>query len=380
MKALYFFYFSAFGIFATYLNLYYRSIGLSGIQIGWLSAVVPAVAIVSGPLWGLLNDRVGRPRMQLAVAAAGSILVMLAIPVPSALIALLPLAGLYSLFNSTIMPIIDTTTINILGSRRDRYGRQRIWGTVGFILTTWVTGQLTGQLGLRTIFPIYAVVMLGLLAALRFLPRQRLHLSLRPQGGLVRMVTQPKWLFFSLSLFFLGLSISGMNNFLGISLKMAGGSDRLVGSVWSLAALAEIPVLYFSAYLIRNLGLRRMLVVAFLVYAVRFALYAVMPSPEWALPLSLMHGFTFGLYWVASVMFINRMAPDHLKTTSQGLFLAITYLANVLGAPFGGAMLDRIGPSALFAVYSGFAFIGLIVLLAGFRFAREPSPGEAVAE
>ena len=372
MKALYFLYFSTIGIVNTYLNLYYRELGLSGVQIGWLSAIVPAVGMISGPLWGMLNDRLGRPRAQLAVAAGGSILAMLALSRPAVLIGLLPLAGLYSLFNSTIVPICDATTLNILGSLRDRYGRQRIWGTIGFILTTWITGQLTGRFGLRSIFPIFAIVMLGLLATTRFLPRQRLRLSLGPQEGLVRMVTRPRWLFFSLSLLFLGLSISGMNNFLGISLKMAGGSDQLVGIVWSLAALAEIPVLFFSTQLIHRLGLRWMLAVSFLVYAVRFALYAAMPSPEWAIPLSLLHGFTFAMYWVASVMYINQMAPEALKTTSLGLFIAISYLANVLGAPFGGAMLDRIGPSALFAVYAGFALLALAILLAGFRFAGCP--------
>ncbi len=373
VKVLYFVYYAAFGIFSAYSNLYFRGLGLSGFQIGWLSAIIPAVGVICGPLWSYLNDRLERPRAQLAIAGAGALAAVLAMSVPRTFLWLLPLAGLYSLFNSTVMPIIDTTNLALLGERRDRYGRQRVWGSVGYITAIWVVGQVIGALGLHWLFPAYAIAMLGLLAALFFLPDRRVRLALAPQGGLLEMVRQPRWLLFAVSILFLGVSISGMNNFLGVSLKIMGGSDRLVGNVLSLAAVAEMPVMFFSTVLIGRVGLKRMLVISFGAYSLRFALYAVMPSPLWALPISLMHGFTFGLYWVASIIYLNQLAPAHLKTTSQGLFMGIAYLSNVAGALIGGALLDHVGPSALFAIYAGCALTALAILLVCFRVAEAPA-------
>jgi predicted MFS family arabinose efflux permease len=77
-----------------------------------------------------------------------------------------------------------------------------------------------------------------------------------------------------------------------------------------------------------------------------------MPSPIWALPIALMHGSTFGFFWISSVTHVNSLAPENLKATSQGLFWTIMNLANVVGSPISGVLYDRIGPSALFKLFS----------------------------
>ena len=79
-----------------------------------------------------------------------------------------------------------------------------------------------------------------------------------------------------------------------------------------------------------------------------------MPSPVWALPIALMHGSTFGFFWIASVTHVNSLAPENLKATSQGLFWTTMNLANVVGSPISGVLYDRVGPSALFKLFSGY--------------------------
>ncbi|MGD8458451.1 MAG: MFS transporter, partial [Anaerolineales bacterium] len=60
LRILYFFYFAAFGIIGTYLNIYYRDSGLSGLQIGILASVLPLVSMGAAPLWGIWSDRIGQ--------------------------------------------------------------------------------------------------------------------------------------------------------------------------------------------------------------------------------------------------------------------------------------------------------------------------------
>ena len=55
-------FFAAFGAYLPYLNLYLEGIGLTGPQIGVISALLPLSVIVFPAIGGILADRLGRRR------------------------------------------------------------------------------------------------------------------------------------------------------------------------------------------------------------------------------------------------------------------------------------------------------------------------------
>lgn len=348
LRGLYFFYFAAFGIVNTFLNVYYRSIGLSGTQIGWINTLAPLVGIFSGALWGMLNDRFGRVRLLLLVAAVGSAINLMGISAVRTFVWILPLAGAYSLFSNPLTLLLDTLNLSMLGGDQERYGRQRLWGSLGFIVSTTLAGFILERIGLHWMFSGYTIMILVFCGALVFLPGQPVRMTDSIWGGLSKLVRRPGWLLFMVSVGVLWVAVAGYYNFLSIHLTGMGATESLIGTAWSLAAVTEVPVMYFSAPLLKHLGARRMLVIAFVLYAVRLLLYGLMPSPGWALPIALMHGLTFGFFWVACVTQINALAPDELKATSQGLLSAVTNLATVVGSPINGALFDAVGGGALF--------------------------------
>jgi predicted MFS family arabinose efflux permease len=77
------------------------------------------------------------------------------------------------------------------------------------------------------------------------------------------------------------------------------------------------------------------------------------------------------MYWVAGVIYINQMAPDNLKTTSQSLLLAEMSLASVIGAPVSGYLYDWLGGSSLFFFSSGVCLVALSILWFGFLTERK---------
>ena len=363
VKAVYFLYYAAYGIFIVYINLYYQSIGLSGTQIGLINTLSPLVGIFSGTLWGMVNDRFGRVRLLLLITAGGSILSVLGLSKAQTFLAIMPLAGLYSLFTSPIPPLLDNINLGILAGRHERYGRQRIFGSLGYIISTWGFGFILQRIGLSYLFVSCALVLLLLCLALTWLPNQPVVLTQSLRRGLTALIRQPDWIFFSASVFLMWVASSGMYNFLGIYLKSMGGSDSLIGTASGLTAISETPVMLFSAVLIGKFGSKRLLYVAFFIYGLRMLFYGLMPAPIWALPISLMHGGSFGFFWIASVPYINSLAPDNLKATSQGLFWTVMNLANLVGSPISGVLYDHIGPSALFKLFAGCCAAALLLFV-----------------
>lgn len=367
IRILYFFYFAAYGIFTVYITLYYRQVGLNGTQIGWINTMAPLVGIFSGALWGFLNDRFGRIRLLLQLAAAGSALALIAIGQVQAFLWIVLLVGAFSLFNTPMPPLLDNLNLGLLGARRELYGRQRIWGSLGFVVTTSVFGFVLQRMGLNWIFVGFAVIMaIFWLVALK-LPEQRVHLRQSFLGGISELVRQPRWLLFAASVLLLWMASSGMYGFLTLYLNRMGATESLIGLAWSTGALAEMPIMYFSGSIVRKFGPERLLFVSYFAYAVRTLLYGLMPAPYWAVPIALLHSFSFGLFWISSVNYVNDLAPAHLKATSQGLLLSLLSLANVLGSPLGGMLYDRIGPANLFRIYALFCLAALGLFWIGTR-------------
>ncbi|MCS7222345.1 MAG: major facilitator superfamily domain-containing protein 6 [Anaerolineae bacterium] len=365
-RVLYFFVFAAVGAFFPYINVYYRSIGLSGTQIGLIGSLGPLVGMVAGPLWGLFSDRFGVTRPLLALAITGAMLSMLGLSIAPGFVWLLLLTAAYTFFTNPIMPLLDSTTLELLQGHRERYGRQRVWGSLGFVVTSWAFGYILERFGLRWLFYGYVALMSVVLVVAMGLPARRTRLSGPLRSGLMRLIRQRAWLFFSASLIVLGIANSGMHSFLNIYIKEMGGGEGLIGLLWGVAALSEVPVMFLAAPIIVQIGIQRTLAIAYALYAMRWLLLGIMPSPEWAVPINLLHGLTFGALWVAGVAYADALAPEELKATAQGLFSATLYsVSSVISGPISGFLFDTIGPAALFRVYAILGILALALLRSG---------------
>lgn len=374
MRVLYFIFFAGVGAYWTFINVYFREIGLSGTQIGVVNTLGPLVGIFAATIWGMLNDRLGNPRLLLLMAAPGNIIAALLLSTAHSFGMIVVFAGLLALFNSAIPPLMDNTTMRLLGNQGGRYGQYRVAGSFGFIIVSFSIGYMYAQTGLHALFIVYAIIMgLFVLAASR-LPIQPIRLAGSLWGGLRQMVRQPAWLLFAVSATLLWISNNGTMNFIGITVQDMGGSDALIGLVWMMSAVAEIPVMITGDWLLRRVGHTRLLIISFITFTLRGVLLALMPSPEWAAGISVLGGLSFAFFWLSSVAYANESAPDHLKSTAQGLLFSILNIANMGGSMSSGWLFDQVGHRGLFWGMAAFSALGLLVFITGrFWFRRNKS-------
>jgi PPP family 3-phenylpropionic acid transporter len=197
------------------------------------------------------------------------------------------------------------------------------------------------------------------------LPNTPLRLHTSPFAGLGRVVRQPGWALFAASLFVLWIGSTGSINFVGVLIKELGGSERLIGLNWTIAALLELPVMLSSAYLLSRFGASRLLTVAFVGYFFRILFYGLIPGPEWVLAVNLIHAFSYVPFLIGSVAYANQLAPPELKATSQGLLFAVMNLGSVFGALFSGWLYDHQGISGLFRTLAFLPLAGFTLYTAG---------------
>ena len=368
MRVLYFLYFGALGSYWTYLNVYYQEIGLSGTQIGLVNTLAPLVAIFSATMWGIVNDRLSRPRVVLRITIPGVLVSCLVLSLVHNFYLIILFACLMSFFISATIPLMDNTTLRLLGDQSDRYGQYRVTGSFGFIIASFLSGYLYEITGFHAIFYTYIILMALFLLASSFLPDEPVHISGSVWGGLNKMMRQPAWLLFAVSSLLLWISNNGVMNFMSITVKEMGGSSILIGIVWMASSLIEIPVMLNSKWLLNRFGSTTLILVSLSVFTLRGALLALMPAPEWAPWIAMLGGLSFSLFWVASVKYANESAPDHLKATAQGLLFSIMNLGGMIGSLNAGWLYDNLGFRGLFWTMSIVSALGLAVFLFG-RFA-----------
>lgn len=371
-KVFYFCYYAAMAAFAPYLALYYRQLGIGEAQIGLLTGIPPLVGLLAAPLWGGFADATQRHHRLLQVAITGLWGVVFLFTLTRNPAWLLPLVIAYACFSAPIMPLVDNSVLLLLGERREAYGRQRLWGAVGWGIAGTLLGALLDHVGLHWAFYGALFFLVGCGLAARRLAVQPVQIGQPFWRGVRFFVNSWPWLVFLITLFINGLASGVLNNFLFLYLDQLGASRSLMGISLLVATLSEVPIFFFGERLLKRLGARGLILLSLAATVLRMTAYAIMPAPIYALPINLLHGFTFSAMWIAAVSYANRAAPPGMGATAQGLLSGISMgLAGAIGALVGGYLYETVGPATTFGVAGGAVCLGLIFFALVGRRARE---------
>jgi PPP family 3-phenylpropionic acid transporter len=86
-----------------------------------------------------------------------------------------------------------------------------------------------------------------------------------------------------------------------------------------------------------------------------------MPAAEWVIPISLLNSFTFGVYWIATVAFVDQMASDAIKSTAQGMLYAVLNISRMVAALVSGYLYDLVGAANLFLIAAMFSLFAIVL-------------------
>jgi PPP family 3-phenylpropionic acid transporter len=363
-SAIYFCYFAAGGALTPYLNLYYQDVGMSKQQIGVLIASTMLATVLASPIWGAVADAFRLHRYLLPLAMFGTLLPIALFVQATDFIALWLLIILYAFFNGPIIPLADNAVLEMLGEDRAAYGKLRVWGAVGFGLSAWGGGVLAEQFGIKASFVVFLTFMFlcGLVATR--LPAPQLRSSDSYLRNLRRLSTNVTWLGFLGAIFLVGLCSSMIHNYLVLYANELGAGEGLYGLSIAIAGVSELPVFFFSAWLLRRLTPRGVLVIAFVAFVVRALIISVVPSPEWIILPQALHGLSFSALWAAGVVYVARITPVGLGATAQAALGTMLFgVSGAVGGLFGANLYELIGAAGLFRLGALMALLGLGLFL-----------------
>ncbi len=353
---------AAMGIVYPFLNNHFHRLGLSGFQIGILSAIAPLMTLVGGPAISYVADRRQWQKRILFWALAGLGGAIFLLRYPQTFAGLLPLMLLMAVLRSPITPIADSLIARSASRHHVDFGNLRLWGSLSFALTSLIGGALWERLGFDPMFVAAALGVLPVMYMSTKLEKTKVLPSHTPQS--LQRVRQDKGLIALLAATFLIGASEGMYvTFSGVYMDQLGGGQFLTGALFGMAALSEIPVMRASGAISRKLGRSQMVLLGYGLIAVSFFGYAAVHVPGVLVLFAMLKGMGFALYLVGSVSLIDARAPEAWASTLQSLMTAASWgLAPLITNPLAGWLSDSLGLPALFAIAGILAVLAAVLL------------------
>jgi PPP family 3-phenylpropionic acid transporter len=347
----YFLYFGAIGVTLPFLPAYLRSLQLSTTQVGFLLSLGPLSSLLTPPLWGHLADRTGKLSLVLTLLTVGAALCFAPLLAVASFPALALTLAAYACFSASITPMVDSLALNRVAQEGGSFAHVRLFGSLGFIVLSTTFGLMAREVGpLTVVVPLVLLVLLALWSlSLRshVTPGAATH----PLAGLrlLRDNKDLRWLLAATCLHW--MACAPYNGMLAIHVLSLGLPPSVVGLAAGLGVAAEVPAMLLYSRFADRIAPRYLLCIAFAASALRWGGMSLVTSPTLLVALSLLHSLTFGIFYVASVAFMARRVPPHLRASGQGLFAAVTFgVGGLLGYATSGAGYALLGGQALFAV------------------------------
>jgi MFS transporter, PPP family, 3-phenylpropionic acid transporter len=367
--AMWFAYFATIGLFNPYAPLWFKDLGFSTLAIGAIASMQAWTRVLAPYAWGWLGDRGGRRVEAIRWAAGLSLVAALGLwQWPGAAAVVLFTAALF-LANGGVVPLSEAALSQHLqqGSSMDfaRYGRVRVWGSLGFVLSAALFGAVLERLGIGS-FPLFVVATGGLLwlAALR-LPVSDGAPAAAPAGPSVwHVLRRPEVGWFFAGVFLTVLAHTALYAFLSLYLDELGHGKGVVGVAWAVAVTVEIVFFWFQGRFFARLAPLRWLQWAAGLTALRFAVLAAYGAwLQVLLATQLLHAVTFAAQHAACIALLNQHFPGTLRGRGQALYSVLGYgCSGVIGGLAGGWLGSRHGFSMVFWAASGVALLGWLAL------------------
>ena len=348
-------YFAHIGFFNPYLPLWLQELGLSILAISVLVSVQAATRLFTPYGWGWLSDRTGERIQLMRYSACAALLASTGLWWDGGVNWLFGVLLFMFMHTSAMMPMSEAAMAHLVTQdgvfNARRYGRIRLWGSVGFLVTVMVAGAFFERAGMYH-FPAWTVAtMLAVTLSVFCLPDLKEAIpahALRVNVMPVLRQRAVQWFF--ASVFLHVLSHIGIYVFFSLYLDSLGYSKTMIGLLWALSVVVEIGWFFTQSRWLPRMSLPAWLVLCSVAMVLRMGLTASSAQVLVLLVVAqTLHALTFATHHTVCIALLSQHFSGRLRGRGQALYTVIGYgFPGVIGGLAGGMLSMHYGLTSVY--------------------------------
>ena len=354
---LYFFIYCPLGVLCPLIGQYLSSIGFSGTQVGTVTSLGTAAAVLGGMFWGKVYANAYRKKCVIIIMFLGAAVMSVAGLSTNIFIIYAMIYSAMYFFQGPVHGLCDSMVME----GKNTFAAVRAAGALGYALAVCLAGQYAQSHGLSIIFYIYSAAFIIASLIMRGIKEPACYSSPDKKIKASELFRNKKYVKLLICSFFLMGTNVGNSTYFGYLFREGGGSLGGIGLAFLLMAGSEAPFMFLIPVLNRKFSSEKLLYFAIGVCTLRFAFYAA--GPGWPLLLGtfFLQGISNGIILVEIVRYFSKVVEPRLASIGVSTFYAVgNNLSTIVCSFIGGIMLDAFGAGGVyffFAIWNLTAFI-----------------------
>jgi nucleoside transporter len=363
----------------TYLG---DNLKATGVQIGLAYQTVSIGAIIAPFFIGLIADRFFPAQRILGVLHLIGAVVLYLLGQQSTFNGFYPLILTYMLLYMPTLALVNAVAFRQMSDTAKEFPPVRVLGTIGWI----VVGNIIAYLALEKTKSLDQTFLIGAIASAAlgifsfFLPNtpppksKEEKISISDILGLeaLGMLKNSSYLIFFIGSILVCIPLSFYYNFANPFLNEAG----MVGAAGKMSwgQISEIAFMLVLPVALIRYGIKRILLVGMLAWALRYICFAYGDAGEnyWMLIVGIiLHGVCYDFFFVTGQIYTEQQAGVRFKSSAQGMITLATYgIGMFIGSYISGYVVDMYNAdgvhnwTSIWMVPAGLA----VAILLGFAF------------
>jgi nucleoside transporter len=376
-------------------------LGFTGSQIGMTLGLAGSIGAVMAPfIAGQIADRYFSTERILAFLVTAGGVVKWITSYQTEYSAWLVLSIIYSVLYMPTLALSNSITFSHIDDQENDFPKIRIWGTIGWIVASWVFPMIWLQTNLNFQWmPPFIVgaevsnVTSRLADALKFSGLISITYGafcfLLPhtppkKDAMEKLAFKKAFQLFRFSSFStlviasLAVSVIHQIYFLqtGPFLSHLGILDSQIGPAMTIGQFAEILTMAYLGFFLKRLGFKKVITIGVAAYFMRYAIFGTESFPVWVIVASqAFHGFCYAFFFAAAFIYVDKLADEDVRHSAQTVFgIIILGGGPVIGGWLSGYLQNIYTVENIFN-YSNFWYtvsaIGLATMVFFYAFFRE---------
>lgn len=329
---------------STYLS---RTLAFTPVQVGLSFGTFSIAAMISPFFVGLIADKYFSSNKVLGVLHILGGILMYAISSFKSFGLFYPGLLAYTLCYAPTMALSNSLSFHQMENPGKEFPGVRVLGTIGWIVAMNIIGLFKMEASVQQLYVVSASsIILGIYCfTLPTVPPKRgTAVSFKEIIGLdaLQLLRDKSFLLIFIASILTCIPLSFYYSWTNPFLNDAG--MEYAANKMSMGQMSEVIFMLIMPFFFVRLGVKKMIIIGMLSWIARYLLFAFgnIGPLVWMFYLGIiLHGLCYDFFFVTGQIFVDKKAPDHLKSSAQGMITFATYgLGMFIGTWFSGLIVN----------------------------------------